>query len=201
MTDINTNQNPALSIEIIPLTQGFNEAFDSESFLKFHNYAVSKSNGVLKSIEPSDIEQADFAVIATSNGKQKGQCLLFNASNGANRVQSYLPHFSNDHADNIVLTSLSGKTAFIPILEEIQTSALLENFNICAKTKASNRQTKEIFEAAGFSSKGPLTVTGDNYKSYLYHATNKYEISAIDGQTDIATPPHHGVQYDEPLFV
>ena len=193
MTDTTTNNhNSNITVDVIPLTEGFNQAFNMKSFLAFHNYAVEKSAGSLKPLTADDIQQANYAVIATdNNGKKKGQCLLFNAVSDIDRVTPYSAYLSTPE-NSIVLTSLSGRKAFIPILEEIQSSSMLAGVAICAKTKAENVEAKEIFEKTGFNSEGPTTVAGDEYESYLYHGKNTYE----ENKTVIASPHTSDVEYN-----
>lgn len=171
--DIDTTQ---LTVNIIPLTGTFAQAFDIESFLKFHDHAVSKCNGLLKRIEAIDLQSAAYAVIACDGlGNKKGQCLLFNASSDVKRIQPYLPYLQ-DPSNSYILTSLSGKKAIPPILETVLHTPLLGGKEICAKTNATNLDAKALFEQAGFTSEGPTTVQGDSYESYLYHGQNKVKI-------------------------
>ena len=167
------NTNQTITVQIISLKESFSQAFDAESFKQFHDNAAAKSNGNLKPLEVSDIKDADYAVIATDDdGKKVGQCLLFNAESGTNKVLPYLPHIDTASDNTLVLTSVTHLKATPAILEEILSSTSLSGKAICAKTKASNSSAKDAFETASFETKGPMTVGSDDYQSYLYHGKN-----------------------------
>lgn len=165
--------NQTITVEIIPPTCPFNKAFDVESFKKFHDESAAKSKGDLKPVEIADINNAAYAVIATNErGKQVGQCLLFNAESGADKIAPYLDHLQEQASGTLILTSVTHLQAAPAILQEILNSTALSGKAICAKTKSSNINAKKAFETAGFDTKGPMTVGKEDYQSYFYHGKN-----------------------------
>jgi hypothetical protein len=174
-TTIEKTIETKITVKIISLKDGFAKAFDKDSFLKFHQEAIarSKSKVSLIPLTIADIDEADYAVIATDgHGHKKGQCLLFNANSGASRVALYQDHLESPAENSVVLCALAGLKAIPPILQEVQTSIILADFSICAKTKAENTVAKPLFEAAGFKSVGPSEVIGEAKPSFFYHAQN-----------------------------
>ena len=117
---------------------------------------MERSKGDLKPLQDIDTAQADYAVIATDEtGATKGQCLLFNAAGGADRVAPYNEYLKETPSNSLILTSLSGRKAIPKILDTIQTSSMLAGLSLCAKRKAENTVAKDFFENANFISEGP----------------------------------------------
>lgn len=137
-------------------------------FLAFHYAACDKANGNLKPTNLDDVLQADFiAMVHDVNGNIAGQCLLIKGDNSADKVATY--PIETKEENSLIIASLAGKRAMPTLLERLQNFATTENISgIFAKARATNQCAHEIFQAAGYTARGPETMGQDDYESYLY---------------------------------